>query len=163
MISVKLTRNHPTKDRCLVSTHVKSYTSKLSRPPLASLSTMTISSSKPTQLRLSSQWSNTSPSTPSTLPQNAATFLWPGVASPPALLRRPMTAPTPPSGRISTLRLLTPLGRPSSSHTRISSPRELTLTAFPRAVISASLMPEVWPQSRMPGEMDRVVEVEVQR
>jgi hypothetical protein len=53
--------------------------------------------------------------------------------------------------------------RPSSSHTRISSPRALTLTAFPRVVISASDIPEVWPQRRMPGEMVRAVVVVVQR
>src|SRR5690349_2100972 len=59
--------------------------------------------------------------------------------------------------------MLLPPPRPSSSHTRISSPRVLMLTALPRGVISASEMPDVWPQRRIPRDSDRDIAVEVQR
>jgi hypothetical protein len=52
---------------------------------------------------------------------------------------------------------------PSSSHTRNSLPRVLTLTALPRGVISALDTDDVWPQSFVPGVMERFVEVEVHR
>ena len=105
----------------------------LEHPPpfFDSLSTITISSSKPTQFRRSSHWTS-----------RFSCIMHSDVSSLPAVLV---------VGRTSMLR---PFVRPSSSHTRISSPRQLTLTAFPRAVISASLIPEVWPQSRMPGDID---------
>ena len=58
---------------------------------------------------------------------------------------------------------LLPSALPSNSQTRTSSPRQLTLTALPRAVISASLMPDVWPQSLMPGDMESDDAFDVQR
>ena len=116
----------------VVFAYVKSYTIKLSVPDF-SLSTITISSSNPTQFRRSSH----SASLPSSCSGRTSTLM--------------------PPNRL--------VDRPSSSHTRISSPILLTLTALPREVISASLMPEVWPQRRMLGDIvsDDVVDLQSHR
>jgi hypothetical protein len=52
---------------------------------------------------------------------------------------------------------------PSSSHTRNSLPRVLTLTALPLGVISAEETEDVWPHSFIPGVIVREEAVEVQR